>query len=64
LLGQAIYHLHWSPAVFWAATLHEIEAAMEAADSKSSNSDDEKPSPEMQALLDARRAKKEQGANP
>jgi hypothetical protein len=49
-LGQAIHALQWSPAVFWAATLHELQAAFEAADPDSMP---DEPTPEYQALLDA-----------
>lgn len=29
-MGMALYHLHWSPTVFWAATPHELYAAIAA----------------------------------
>lgn len=57
LLGQAIYYLHWPPHVFWAATLHEIEAAMEAAEAHDERRDDDKPSKEFIALRDAHLAR-------
>lgn len=30
MMGAAIAHLHWTPAAFWSATNHEMQAAQEA----------------------------------
>ena len=31
-LGDAIYHLRWTPRTFWASTPHEFFAAQEAVE--------------------------------
>jgi hypothetical protein len=30
MMGAAIAHLHWTPAQFWAATMHEFQSGQEA----------------------------------
>ncbi|BAE50731.1 hypothetical protein amb1927 [Paramagnetospirillum magneticum AMB-1] len=61
-MGIACGVLHWTPPVFWAATPHELFAAIEgyqAANRPADEADDEEIASATQALYQALKAKEE-----